>query len=64
MKENIEELVGEKSDLTSSDSKSSSWNSHFQFHIKPTSFDTDHEDYIKIPAVTTPIGMVLQQVFE
>ena len=66
----IDDLGDEASDLTSSDSKDSSGNSHFQFHKKPTSFagpkkfKTDPEDYVKIPGVTTPTGVVLHQAFE
>ena len=43
---------------------------HFQFHNKPTSFTghkmfkKDPEEYVKIPGMTIPIGVVLQQAFE
>ena len=67
---NIDELGDEDSELTSSDSKDSSGNSHLKFHNKPTSFtgpknfNTDPEDYVKIPGVTNPTCVVLQQEFE
>ena len=66
---NIDELGDEDSDLTSSDSEDSNGNSHFRFNNKPESFigtkkfKTDPEDYVKIPGVTTPTGVVLQQEF-
>ena len=67
---NIDELVGEGSDITSSDSEDSSGNSHFQFHKNPTSFTDPNnfrkycENYDMIPGVTNPTGVMLQQAFE
>ena len=69
MDANIYQLGYEDSDLTSFDSEDSSVNSHFKFHNKQTSFtgnkefNTYREDYVKIPGVTTPTGVVLQQEF-
>ena len=69
-KENIVELGYEESNQTSSDSVDSSGNRHFQFHNKPSSFNgtrkfnTDPEDSVNIPVVTTPTGAVLHQSFE
>ena len=63
----IDKLGDEDSDLTISNRKYSSGNIHFQFHNNPESFTfpekfkTDAEDSVKIPGVTTPTGVVLQQ---
>ena len=67
---NIDELGDKDSNITSSDSEDISGNSHFQFYNNPASFTwprkfkTDREDYINIPGVTTPTGVVLHQEFE
>ena len=69
METKIEKLGDEDSDLTSSDSKYRSGNNHFQFCNKRTSFTgnnkfkTDHEDYVNIPGVNNPKGVVIQQAF-
>ena len=70
MEAKIDKLGDEDSNLTSSYSEDIIINSHFQFHSKLTSFTgpkkfkTDPEDSVKIPGVTTPICVLLQQVFE
>ena len=70
MEANIYESGDKESNQTNSNSKDSSGNSHFQFHKNPTyftgtkKFKTYREDSVKIPGVTTPTGMVLQQAFE
>ena len=70
MKASIEKLGDEDSYLTSYDKKYSSGNSHLKFHNNPESltgpkkFKPDPEDYIKIPVVTTPADVVLQQAFK
>ena len=70
LEENIDELGDEDSNLISYDIEDNSENSHFQFHNKPTSFtgpnkfNTDPEYSVKIPGVTTPTVLVLQQEFE
>ena len=66
----IDKLGDEESNLNSSDSKEIIVNSNFQFNNKPTSltghkkFNTNPEDYVNIPGVNTPTGVVLQQEFE
>ena len=70
METNIDELEYEDSNITSYNSEYISGNSHLKFHNKPTSFtgpknfNTDPEDYVKIPGVTNPTCVVLQQEFE
>ena len=55
MEANIDKLEDEDQDLTISESKDSSGNSRFKFHINTTSFtgpknfNTDREDYVNIP---------------
>ena len=67
---NIGELGYEDSKPTSFYNKNRSGKIHFQFHNKPTSFTghkmfkKDPEEYVKIPGMTIPIGVVLQQAFE
>ena len=66
---NINELGGDDSNPTSSDSEESSGNIHVQYHNRLTSltgrdkFKIDPEDYIKTPGVTNPTGIVLHQAF-
>ena len=70
MEENIDESGNGDSDITSYNSENISVNSHLQFHNKPASltgtrkFKIDREDSVKIPRVTIPKGVVLQQEFE
>ena len=67
---NIDKLGDEESNLPSSNSEDSSGNSHLQFHNKrksftgPKKFNIDPEDSVKIPGVTNPTCLVLQQAFE
>ena len=65
----IDESGDDESNLTSSDSKYSSGNIHFQYHNKMTSFagpdkfKIDPEYYVEISGVTKLTGVVLQQAF-
>ena len=67
---NIDELGYDEYSLISYNSKDRSGNSHLQFHNKPKTFtepknfNTDPEDSVNKPGVTTPTGVVLQQAFE
>ena len=51
-------------------SEDSSGNSHFKFHKKltlftePKKFKIEPENSVKIPGLTTPTGVVLQQAFQ
>ena len=66
----IDDLGYEDSDLTSSEREDRIRNNHLQFHDKltsltgPKNFNPDPEDYIKIPGVNTPTGLVLHKAFE
>ena len=70
MEAKIDCLGDEDSNLASYDSKDSSGNIRFWFHNKPAlftghkNFKTYREDSVKIPGVTTPTGVVIQQAFE